>query len=236
MNTMTMTARPEAGALQELLAGLKTKSRKLGPLASIVALHALLFYTVQNGMLRQVVHAALPEVITVNFIAPPPPPPPSAPAVPKAAQLSAPAPRVIVPPLPQLSVAPSEPTITVPPPAAVAAPSAVAAVAPASSPAPAVAAAPSAPRTMTSVEYLRAPQPVYPSISRRLGESGTVMLRILLNDKGVPEQVTVQKSSGFANLDEAGRQAALRALFKPLIDNGKAVPAFVIVPVNFQLS
>jgi len=95
---------------------------------------------------------------------------------------------------------------------------------------------PATPRTVTSVEYIRAPQPVYPTISRRLGESGTVVLRILINEKGLAEQVIVQKSSGSANLDEAGRQAALRALFKPLLVDGKPVSVFVIVPLNFELS
>jgi protein TonB len=62
-----------------------------------------------------------------------------------------------------------------------------------------------------------------------------VVLRILIGETGQPEQVTVQKSSGFANLDEAGRQAALRALFKPHMEDGKPVAVFVLVPLNFQL-
>jgi protein TonB len=61
-------------------------------------------------------------------------------------------------------------------------------------------------------------------------------LRILVNEKGQPEQVLVQTSSGSARLDEAGRQAALRALFKPHIEDGRAVAVFVIVPLNFQLA
>ena len=76
---------------------------------------------------------------------------------------------------------------------------------------------------------------MYPGISRRLGESGTVLLRILISEQGLPQQVTVQKSSGSNKLDEAGRQAALRALFKPQLENGRAVPVFVIIPLNFQL-
>jgi protein TonB len=234
MNTMTMTPRADDGQGKELLAALKARGRKFAPLASIIVLHVVLFYALQNGMLRQVVHAALPEVMMVSFVAPPEPPKPTPPSVPKTVQLRAPQARAIVPPLPQLAVAPSEPTITVAQPPAEAAPAAAAA-APVFVAAPAPP-APATPRTVSSVEYVRAPQPVYPSISRRLGESGTVLLRILISERGLPEQVTVQKSSGFANLDEAGRQAALRAQFKPLFENGKAVPVFVIVPLNFQLS
>ncbi|MEC5162446.1 MULTISPECIES: energy transducer TonB [unclassified Janthinobacterium] len=234
MNTMTMTPRADSGRYQDLLATLKLKGRKFAPLASIIVLHVGLFYALQNGMLRQVVHAALPEVMMVSFVAPPPPPKPAPPAPPKTLQLSAPQQRAIVPPLPQLALAPAEPTITVAQPPAEVAPAPAAPVAVAAPPAPAP--APATPRTVSSVEYVRAPEPVYPSISRRLGESGTVVLRILINERGLAEQVTVQKSSGFANLDEAGRKAALRALFKPLFENGKAVPVFVIVPLNFQLS
>ncbi|MFZ3290481.1 MAG: energy transducer TonB, partial [Telluria sp.] len=101
----------------------------------------------------------------------------------------------------------------------------------------AAAAPPAAPRTITSgVEYIHAPQPVYPQLSRRMGEQGKVILRILVNEKGLPDQVLVQTSSGSARLDEAGRQAALRALFKPYLEDGRAVAVFVIVPLNFQLA
>ncbi|MDQ2989085.1 MAG: energy transducer TonB, partial [Pseudomonadota bacterium] len=93
------------------------------------------------------------------------------------------------------------------------------------------------PRTITSgVEYIRAPQPDYPALSKRMGEQGKVVLRILVNEKGLPDQVTVQTSSGFARLDEAGRQAALRALFKPHMEDGRPVAVFVIVPLNFQMA
>ncbi|WP_070311543.1 energy transducer TonB [Janthinobacterium sp. HH107] len=96
--------------------------------------------------------------------------------------------------------------------------------------------APATPRTVSSVEYIKAPQLIYPNLSRRLGESGTVVLRILINEKGLPEQILIQKSTGYTNLDEAGRQAAQRALFKPMIENGKPVPVYVLVPLTFQLS
>jgi protein TonB len=69
-----------------------------------------------------------------------------------------------------------------------------------------------------------------------MGEQGKVVLRILVNEKGLPDQVHVQTSSGFARLDEAGRQAALRALFKPYMEDGRPVAVFVIVPLNFTLA
>ena len=76
---------------------------------------------------------------------------------------------------------------------------------------------------------------MYPGISRRMGETGIVMLRVLINEKGTAEQVVIHKSSGSSNLDEAGRQAVMRALYKPYVEDGKAIPVYALVPVNFQL-
>lgn len=236
MNTMTMTPRTEPGLVQQLLSTLKARRGQITPLASIIAIHLVLFYMLQSGLLHKVMHVAMPQVINVSFVAPPAPPK-TPPAPPKTVQIAHKAPTITPPPLPLLAVAPIEPTITPPQPPAPAAPAtqAVATTAPVAVSAPAPT-PPAAPRTVSDVEYLRAPQPVYPNISRRLGESGTVVLRILIGEKGLPEQVLVQKSSGFSNLDEAGRQAAMRALFKPHLEDGKPVAVYVIVPLNFQLS
>ena len=138
-----------------------------------------------------------------------------------------------------ISIAPLENAIRLPaagrPGAEKAAPAAAVAVA--AAPAPTPAAPVAGPRTITSgVQYIRAPQPEYPALSKRMGEQGRVVLRILVNEKGLPDQVIVQTSSGFARLDEAARQAALRALFKPHFEDGRPVPVFAIVPLNFQMA
>jgi protein TonB len=233
MNTMTMTI-PGPGRVFRV--ALKEKCARLGPLAAIVLLHLVLFYMLQSGLLHKVAHAALPEVINISFIAPPFPLKPSPPAPLKTVRLAHRAP-AIVPPLPVSTRAPAEPAITVPPAQAAEAVPSLAAAAPApAAPAAQPAPTPAVPHTVSSVEYIRPPQPVYPAMSRRLGETGTVVLRILIGEKGQPEQVLVQKSSGSSSLDEAGRQAALRALFKPHFEDGKPVAVFVLVPLNFQLS
>ncbi|MRX10383.1 TonB family protein [Pseudoduganella sp. FT25W] len=233
MNTMTYSrtaslSADDAGLVQEF----KRRSRKFTPLAAIVVGHAVVFYLAYSGMLRSVTHAIMPQVVNVTFVASPEPLKP-APA-PKEVPLVMPK-QSFVPPLPIVNIVQTEPTITLPPPQprpSEAAPSHAAPTAQAAPPAPP---APSTPKTVSGVEYVRAPQPVYPSIARRMGETGTVMLRVLIGEKGTAEQVVVQKSSGSANLDEAGRQAVLRALYKPFIEDGKAVPVYVLVPINFQL-
>jgi protein TonB len=128
----------------------------------------------------------------------------------------------------------SEPPVTRAPVEPVAPPVAIAPSAPAAPPAPP---APPQPRTVTSgIEYLQPPQPDYPAVSRRMGEEGKAVLRILVNDKGRPERIEVQKSSGSTRLDEAARQSVSRAVFKPFIEDGKPVAAYAIVPIKFQLN
>ena len=209
---------------------------RFGPIAVVFAAHALLFYVISSGLLARVAEVALPEVVDVTFVAsepePPPPIPPTAPKTVALAQLPPP----VVPPVPMIEVARTTPdAITLPqaapPPSS--APAESPRVAVASIPAPPQ---PTGPKTISSgVEYIQAPQPVYPSQSRRMGEQGKVVLRVLVNEKGQADQVLVQHSSGSARLDEAGRQAALRAVFKPHVEDGRPVAVFVIVPLNFQL-
>ena len=69
------------------------------------------------------------------------------------------------------------------------------------------------------------------------------MLRVLVSDRGRPEKVDVQTSSGFARLDEAARQAAMRAMFKPHLEDGRPVAVYalmrlgaVLVPINTRLT
>lgn len=236
MNAMTMMPPPVTVQAVQQFATFDKKRSKVVPLMAILALHIAGFYAIQSGLLSRVVSAAMPTITTVSIVAPPAPPKPPAPAVPKTVELSAPTPQAIIPPLPLIAVAPTEPTITPPQPTrSEAAPLATTAPAAPSTPAPSPP-APATPRTVSSVEYIKPPQLIYPNLSRRLGESGTVVLRVLINEKGLPEQILIHKSTGYNNLDEAGRQAAQRALFKPMIENGKAVPVYVLLPLTFQLS
>ncbi len=230
-----LTSNSPDAAPQELAQDfvLGSSRNKSGKIAVIVALHVAGFWAAQNGMVSDVVKR-LPQVVNVSFVAPPEPPAPPAP--PKLVEVAMKAPPVIMPQVPQLPII-IENTITVPPapvkPVEAAPVVAAAPAPPAPTPAPP---APASPKLVTGVEYIRPPQPVYPSISRRLGETGVVTLRVLVSEKGTPEQATVQKSSGSTNLDEAGRLAAMRSLFKPYMEDGKAVPVYVLVPINFKLS
>ena len=234
MHALTFSTAPELGHARGALEKLRAK---WGSLAMVLAVHAALFYVACSGMMSRMVDAALPKAVLVTFVAATPPPtapPPAAPKVMPLVQL--PPPMLASVPEPVILNAPQADTITVTQSSVPAEPPTVQ-VATVNTPAAPVAAAASTPKTITSgVEYLQPPLPVYPPMSRRMGEQGRVMLRILVNEKGLPDQVQVHTSSGSARLDEAGRQAALRAQFKPHMEDGHAIAVYVIVPLNFQLS
>jgi protein TonB len=232
MSARSYSPFPAFGAPGAALARLRAQCF---PLTLIAVVHALVLYGIYSGLLHRVVNSAIPPEVFVSFVAPPPPAP-APPLVPPAEVQELPPPAVTAP-LTVVSIAPLENAISLPAPAAPAAEIAASAAAVAAAPAAAPAAPAAGPRTITSgVEYIRAPQPEYPALSKRMGEQGRVVLRVLVNEQGLPDQVVVQTSSGYPRLDEAGRQAALRALFKPHMVDGRPVAIFVIVPLNFQMA
>lgn len=87
----------------------------------------------------------------------------------------------------------------------------------------------------SNAAYLNNPRPAYPSISRRMGEQGKVMLRVYVNAQGLPEQIELHKSSGFERLDKAAMDAVRRWKFVPGKRNGVAEAMWNIVPINFVL-
>lgn len=94
-------------------------------------------------------------------------------------------------------------------------------------------AASGAPRVVTDVAYLEPPAPKYPPESKRSGEEGLVVLRVLINELGRAARVEVERSSGHPRLDAAARAAVERALFKPYIENGVPRMALAMIPVEF---
>lgn len=85
------------------------------------------------------------------------------------------------------------------------------------------------------VHYLTNPAPQYPSLSRRAGEEGKVVLRVMVEISGLPSQVIVSTSSGFERLDRAAVASVSRWKFAPARRDQKPVPAWVLVPVVFSL-
>lgn len=123
------------------------------------------------------------------------------------------------------TVSESPPTFTTPPPTSPA-PTAPVNVAPAPE-------AVTAPRF--DADYLDNPKPVYPATSRRLGEQGKVLLRVLVSASGLAEKVELKTGSNFARLDQAAQEAVSRWRFVPARRGEQPIAAWVQVPVTFQL-
>jgi protein TonB len=83
--------------------------------------------------------------------------------------------------------------------------------------------------------YLQNPAPAYPPVSRRLGEEGRVLLRVLVSEAGRAERVEINQSSGSARLDEAAREAVRAWRFVPARQGERNTSAWVIVPIHFSL-
>ena len=96
--------------------------------------------------------------------------------------------------------------------------------------------APSPPVTETAnMTVSRRVDPVYPAGSRRDGEQGSGMFRVLVDQNGRPTDVQVLKSSGFPRLDEAAMAAIRKWAFKPAIQNSQPVQSWTRVAVSFKL-
>lgn len=85
------------------------------------------------------------------------------------------------------------------------------------------------------VAYLQNPKPNYPSISRRLGEEGKVLLRVRVSPEGLPTAIELEKGSNYERLDEAARQVVGRWRFVPARRGEQSVESSVIVPIVFRL-
>lgn len=83
--------------------------------------------------------------------------------------------------------------------------------------------------------YLNNPAPNYPSISRRLGEQGLVLLNVQVTADGAAGSVELQTGSGSRRLDEAALEAVKKWRFTPAKRGNEPVSASVLVPVRFSL-
>lgn len=78
-------------------------------------------------------------------------------------------------------------------------------------------------------------KPVYPTLSRRYSEEGTVVLRVLVNADGRAGQVEIHTSSGHKLLDQSAQQAVQGWRFAPATRNGQPVSDWFLVPIPFKL-
>jgi len=207
-----------------------------------VLLHVLGLWALHTGLLQRATEWVIPVAMVSEMppMAVKPPPPPSSPSPPTPTQRASPAPTplALAPlPTPQPTAVPVAPP-TVAATAPVNAP--VSATAPVA-PVPSVVAvpAPSPPAKVdmptTVADYQAKSPPVYPAMSKRMGEQGRVVLRVLIGADGVPQQAEVQQSSGHGRLDRAAVEAVMRWRYVPGKRGGVPETMWFQVPIEFKL-
>ena len=87
----------------------------------------------------------------------------------------------------------------------------------------------------SSADYLNNPRPAYPPLSKRLGEEGKVVLRVLIEVDGSASKAEIRSSSGYDRLDQAALQTVLRWRYLPGKRGGVAEAMWFNVPINFVL-
>ena len=78
--------------------------------------------------------------------------------------------------------------------------------------------------------------PVYPKLSKRLKEQGTVILSMLISSQGLIEDISIKESSGYSRLDKAALSAAAKWRYEPATVNGKAIAQTYLMPIEFKLN
>lgn len=74
----------------------------------------------------------------------------------------------------------------------------------------------------------------YPAVLRDAGIGGTVVMWFFINDQGVVENVQVNQSSGFDQLDAAALAVADVFEFTPAINQNEQVAVWISIPITFQ--
>jgi protein TonB len=75
----------------------------------------------------------------------------------------------------------------------------------------------------------------YPSFSKRSGEQGTVVVRLIISETGDVEDVALLQSSSFPRLDRAATDIGRRYRFKPFVVNGSAQRISTNLLIKFNL-
>jgi TonB family protein len=86
-------------------------------------------------------------------------------------------------------------------------------------------------------EYSVAPRPEYPALSKRLGEQGKVLVRVLPDSNGNVRGIRMVQSSGYERLDAAAVDAVKAArLIIPKYKADKAGATWYMAPISFVLN
>lgn len=83
-------------------------------------------------------------------------------------------------------------------------------------------------------KYLNRP-PQYPPLAIERAQEGLVVLRVAISADGLPSEVRIEKSSGYALLDHSARKGIARWRFEPARILNQPVASTLTIPVRFSL-
>lgn len=198
--------------------------RRTSSIAFAVALHALAFLIVLAPIMPPEAKAFVPDEVTVIDIVERPPP-----------EEVLPVPKMPLPPKPEFveKVNPPEP---VPPVAVV-----VEEASPMAKPAVVVPEAP-VPRSVpvnvvpsADLAYRQHHKPAYPAQAVRMRHEGEVVLLVLVGVDGSVQEIDLEQSSGYPELDRAAVRAARDWKFRPGTRGGVPYQGWARVPIAFNL-
>lgn len=204
--------------------------------SSVVLFHLAAIWVLQTGLVRQALEAVVPVNILSEFLESPKPilEPPPKPVAQPVRHKSAPPPPPVLVALADNTPAPDAPSGFVAPPASVPLPPMAAPVAKATAPAP-IAAGPQIELPSSDADYLQNPKPSYPAQSRRMGEQGKVIVRVLIGVDGLAQKAEIRKSSGFERLDDSALNTVKSWRYVPGKRAGVAEAMWFSVPINYVL-
>ena len=212
----------------------------------------LLVMLVLSGMLEHVhkeieTPPVIIELIQPKKLEPPPPPPkpepkkPEPPKPPKPEPVKPEPPKVVeqrpeppkpepakaVAPIPEPTPKPAPAPAPAPPPEPVAKPA----------PQPAPAPTPAKNSSGSSAQYVGSCEASYPTMSKRMNEKGTVVVKVLVKSDGTAGDVELKSSSGYPRLDQAWLEAIKTCRFTPSTGNdGKPIDEWFSAPHTFRLN
>ncbi len=216
---------------------ISTQQRHLLIVSLVVLFHAGALWALQSGLLRRALESVVPVEILSEWIEPPLPkavPLPPQPA-PKPVQQPIQQKMLNLPP-PPMPIAMADPTPAQDAPVGVkTAPLALPPIAAPVAEMPAPTAPPKVQLPSSDADYLQNAAPVYPRHSKRLGEQGKVIVRVLIDADGLAQKAEVRSSSGYERLDQSALDTVLSWRYVPGKRAGVAAAMWFNVPINFVL-
>ena len=76
--------------------------------------------------------------------------------------------------------------------------------------------------------------PVYPTLARKMGEAGSVLLRVELDETGRLVSAEISRTSGFTRLDQAALAAVKNWRCNPAVRDGQAVRVVSMESFDFK--